>query len=179
MCPAGQFRVYFWDYKLNVLTWLDLLLLCMIIYLCSYQDFFHSELSSVKQGGIKYHFLSLWYDLTWDWIQVSRAIGEHANLYIYIYIYNQQIFIQTNVLIFVQRDKRRCNFGICIGIFAFINQSELLHSFKYFADTFTHNLIRIKDLKDQRFERSKSKMILTIVSLLDGWKYNYFNRLDS
>ena len=22
---------------------------------------------SVKQGGIKYHFLSLWYDRTWDW----------------------------------------------------------------------------------------------------------------
>ena len=21
---------------------------------------------SIKQGGIKYHFLSLWYDLTWD-----------------------------------------------------------------------------------------------------------------
>ena len=34
---------------------------------------------SVKQGGIKYHFLSLWYDLTWDWTQVSRAIGEHSN----------------------------------------------------------------------------------------------------
>ena len=32
---------------------------------------------SVKQGGIKYHFLSLWYDSTWDWTQVSRAIGEH------------------------------------------------------------------------------------------------------
>ena len=31
---------------------------------------------SAKQGGIKYHFLSLWYDLTWDWTQVSRAIGE-------------------------------------------------------------------------------------------------------
>ena len=28
---------------------------------------------SVKQGGIKYHF---WYDSTWDWTQVSRAIGE-------------------------------------------------------------------------------------------------------
>ena len=47
---------------------------------------------SVKQGGIKYHFLSLWYDSTWDWTQVSRAIGEHSNckanvLYIYIYIY--------------------------------------------------------------------------------------------
>ena len=36
---------------------------------------------SVKQGGIKYHFLSLWYDSTWDWTQVSRAIGEHSNRY--------------------------------------------------------------------------------------------------
>ena len=34
---------------------------------------------SVKQRGIKYHFLSLWYDSTWDWTQVSRAIGEHSN----------------------------------------------------------------------------------------------------
>ena len=34
---------------------------------------------SVKQGGIKYHFLSLWYDSTWYWTQVSRAIGEHSN----------------------------------------------------------------------------------------------------
>ena len=33
---------------------------------------------SVKQGGIKYHFKSLWYDSTWDWTQVSRAIGEHS-----------------------------------------------------------------------------------------------------
>ena len=32
---------------------------------------------SGKQGGIKYHFLSLWY----DWTQVSRAIGEHFNHY--------------------------------------------------------------------------------------------------
>ena len=35
---------------------------------------------SVKQGGIKYHFLSLWYDSTWDWTQVSRAIGEQLRL---------------------------------------------------------------------------------------------------
>ena len=34
---------------------------------------------SVKQGGIKYHFLSLWYDLTYDWTQVSRAISKHTN----------------------------------------------------------------------------------------------------
>ena len=33
---------------------------------------------SVQQGGIKYHFLSLWYDSTWDWILVSWTIGEHS-----------------------------------------------------------------------------------------------------
>ena len=32
---------------------------------------------SVKQGGIKYYFLSLWYDSTWDWTPVSRTIGEY------------------------------------------------------------------------------------------------------
>ena len=31
---------------------------------------------SVKQGGIKYHILSFWYDSTWDWTQVSRDIDE-------------------------------------------------------------------------------------------------------
>ena len=31
---------------------------------------------SVKQEGIKYHFL--WYDMTWDWTLVSRAIGKHS-----------------------------------------------------------------------------------------------------
>ena len=33
---------------------------------------------SVKQGGNKYHFLSLWYDSTWDWTLVNRTIGEHS-----------------------------------------------------------------------------------------------------
>ena len=33
---------------------------------------------TVKQGGIKYGFLSLWYDSTWDWTLVSRTIGEHS-----------------------------------------------------------------------------------------------------
>ena len=36
---------------------------------------------SVKQGGIKYHFLSLWYDLTWDWTPVSRTISKHSTYY--------------------------------------------------------------------------------------------------
>ena len=35
---------------------------------------------SVKQGSMKYHFLSLWYDSTWDRTQVSRPIGEHKKI---------------------------------------------------------------------------------------------------
>ena len=31
-------------------------------------------MSSLKQGSIKYHFLSLWYDSTWDWTPVSRPL---------------------------------------------------------------------------------------------------------
>ena len=37
---------------------------------------------SVKQGGIELHFLSLWYDLIWNWTQVSQTIGEHSNHYV-------------------------------------------------------------------------------------------------
>ena len=42
----------------------------------------------VKQGGIKYHFLSLWYDSTWNWTQVSWTIGKHSNHYA-----NRQVII--------------------------------------------------------------------------------------
>ena len=33
---------------------------------------------SVKHGGIKYRFLSVWYDSTWNWTPVSQTIGEHS-----------------------------------------------------------------------------------------------------
>ena len=57
----------------------------------------------VKQGGIKYHFLSLWYDSTWYW---TSAYGPLANtlpimpvyMHKYIYIY---IYIYTNTYIFI------------------------------------------------------------------------------
>ena len=43
---------------------------------------------SIKQGSIKYHFLSLWYDSNWDWTRVSQTIQPMARcIYIYIYIY--------------------------------------------------------------------------------------------
>ena len=32
---------------------------------------------SVKQGGIMYYFLSLWYNTTWDWTQVFQANTNH------------------------------------------------------------------------------------------------------
>ena len=32
----------------------------------------------VKQGGVKYHFLSFRYDSTWDGIPVSRTTSEHS-----------------------------------------------------------------------------------------------------
>ena len=42
---------------------------------------------SVKQGGIKYHFLSLWYDSTWDWTLGHWWTLLIKHIYIYIYIY--------------------------------------------------------------------------------------------
>ena len=33
---------------------------------------------NVKQGGIKYHFLSLWYDSAWKWTPVYQTIGKHS-----------------------------------------------------------------------------------------------------
>ena len=33
---------------------------------------------SNKQSGIKYPFLSLWYDSTYDWTPVSWTIGENS-----------------------------------------------------------------------------------------------------
>ena len=38
----------------------------------------HLIVLSAKQGGIKYHFLSLRYDSTWDWTPASRTIGKHS-----------------------------------------------------------------------------------------------------
>ena len=38
-------------------------------------------LLSVKEGGTKQHFLSLWYNSISHWTSVSRIIGEDSNLY--------------------------------------------------------------------------------------------------
>ena len=38
----------------------------------------HLIVLSAKQGDIKYHFLNLWFDSTWDWTSVSQNIGEYS-----------------------------------------------------------------------------------------------------
>ena len=35
----------------------------------------------VKQGDIQSHFLSLWYNSTGDWTQVSWSNGEQSNYF--------------------------------------------------------------------------------------------------
>ena len=64
---------------------------------------------SVKQGSIKYNFLSLWYDSTWYWTQVSRVIGEHSNHYAnVVFFYSQncilwiQYYLYTHLVSFLE-----------------------------------------------------------------------------
>ena len=67
-----------------------------------FSELFHFTLDpylimlSDKQGGIKYHFLSLWYDSIWDWTQFSRAIGEHSNHYANVRLCFNGIDISVN-----------------------------------------------------------------------------------
>ena len=42
---------------------------------------------SVKQEGIKYYFLSLWYDSTWDWTSVSQAIIENSKVFYLVFAF--------------------------------------------------------------------------------------------
>ena len=46
---------------------------------------------SVKQGDIKYHFLSLWYDSTWDWTPISRTIDEHSTHQVKVSIFEASL----------------------------------------------------------------------------------------
>ena len=40
-------------------------------------------------------FLSLWYDSTCDWTQVSRATGKHSNHYANVFV-NSSRFLDLN-----------------------------------------------------------------------------------
>ena len=60
---------------------------------------------SAKQGGIKYHFLSLWYDLTWDWSLVSWTIGKHSTHEANGPVYNSDTWYISNEQINEQHPK--------------------------------------------------------------------------
>ena len=47
---------------------------------------------SVKQGGIKYHFLSLWYDSTWDWTWFPGPLANTTS-YIWCNLHIKKIII--------------------------------------------------------------------------------------
>ena len=95
---------------------------------------------NVKQGGIKYHFLSLWYDSTWDWTPVYQIISEHSNnyasgpvyVYIYIYIYchpqrsvwfylNSSVWLDR-LYIYIYREREREAIYIYIYIYIYIDR---------------------------------------------------------
>ena len=42
---------------------------------------------SVKQGGIKYHFLSFWYDSTWDWTTVSWTNAKKKSCFLRVFFF--------------------------------------------------------------------------------------------
>ena len=56
----------------------------------------HLIMLRVKQWVIRYHFLNFWYNSTWDWTPVSRAIDENYNHYAnrlnYAYIQSGRYF---------------------------------------------------------------------------------------
>ena len=47
-------------------------------YVCNIGRKRVERMQYITQGGIKYYFLSLWYESTWDWTLVSRTIGKHS-----------------------------------------------------------------------------------------------------
>ena len=65
----------------------------------------------VKQSGIMYHFLSLWYDSTWNWTPISRTIDEHYNIMTFT------IIISTIFLIVDQDLIETLNVFLCVHTF--------------------------------------------------------------
>ena len=70
---------------------------------------------NVKQGGIKYHFFSLWYDSTWDWTPVFRLMGKHSNH-----------FDKCPVLLFVVKDSYTLNHDCMRIIYEDRGQKKIL-----------------------------------------------------
>ena len=68
---------------------------------------------SVKQGSIKYHFLRLWYDTTWDW--TPSLLGHWQTLY----PLGQWTFISKHICKYVYIYKNACVCKIHIFIYRY------------------------------------------------------------
>ena len=69
MNDRERWRERVWDIRASGTTWWWWSSICIKIQMLIF-----------KQGSIKYHFLTLWYDSTWDWTPVSRTIVEHSTV---------------------------------------------------------------------------------------------------
>ena len=79
---------------------------------------------SANQGGIKYHFLSLSYDSTSDWIQVSRAIGQLSNHYANVRLY--LFYFILYIILFIIQSKFESNGSFKTEIGLLMVSGELL-----------------------------------------------------
>ena len=63
---------------------IELTLAGLLVKLANHYTTRGAQLLKVKQDSIKYHFYNLWY----DWTQVSRTMSEHST-----HLYNETVYI--------------------------------------------------------------------------------------
>ena len=77
-----------------------------------------------KQGGIKFHFLSLRYETNRDWTPVSRTIVKHSEHYANVYSITKRDLNKTSA-IFIDNERKITDSDENSGFFL-INSSLLL-----------------------------------------------------
>ena len=80
---------------------------------------------SVKQGGIKYHFLSLWYDLTKDWTPSFKPMA-----YMYVCIVNPCGLFNAKSCSYMYMKYMICKIIICRKQFLNMPEFICLHTVK-------------------------------------------------
>ena len=96
-----------------------------------------------KQGGIKYNFLSFWYDPTWDWNPVLRTIDEGCSLYFKIFLHNQFKSLKRRTYIDIRMSGRTGKFiwiptaqNAWYSLQSFVNKEHFLGLVHFTLDTY-------------------------------------------
>ena len=119
-----------------------------------------------KQGGIKYHFLSLWYDLTWDWTPVSQTTSEH-------YLLSQDIGMKFGkekcAMLIIKSGKREITKGIELPNQERIRTLGEKENYYYLGiletDTVKQVEIKAKNKKTRKFLETKLWSINLIIRI--------------